>query len=200
MTLYTPISSKPNQIYTSCYCEENIWHLCDKIKKSNILTENQNPYVIFISNDNKTVPLWSQSSSKTEDGLVIWDYHVILIIKADQDCTVFDLDSNLPYPCDFNSYTQATFKLDDNILEQFHRKFRVIPFEDYLLNFASDRQHMKDDNGQWLQPPPDYPCIQTSKSTNNINDFISMKPNACPGEVVSLEKFNEIFSCDNVNK
>ena len=200
MTLYTPISSKPNQIYTSCYCEENIWHLCDKIKKSNILTENQNPYVIFISNDNKTVPLWSQSSSKTEDGLVIWDYHVILIIKADQDCTVFDLDSNLPYPCDFNSYTKATFKLDDNILEQFHRKFRVIPFEDYLLNFASDRQHMKDDNGQWLQPPPDYPCIQTSKSTNNINDFISMKPNACPGEVVSLKKFNDLFSCDNDNK
>jgi len=197
MTLYTQISSKPNQIYTSCYCEENIWHLCDKIKKSNISTENQTPYVIFISNDNKTVPLWSQSSSKSEDGLVIWDYHVILIIKTDQGSTVFDLDTNLQYPCDYNSYSQDTFKSDDNILEQFHRKFRVIPFEDFLLNFASDRHHMKDENGQWLQPPPDYPCIQTPKSTNNINDFISMKPNSCPGEVVSLEKLNQIFSRDS---
>lgn len=102
----------------------------DQIKKSNILTENQTPYVIFISNDNKTVPLWSQSSSKSEDGLVIWDYHVILIIKADQCSTVFDLDTNLPYPCDYNSYSQDTFKSDDDILERFHRKFRVIPFED----------------------------------------------------------------------
>ena len=109
------------------------------------------------------------------------------------------LYTSLPYPCDFQSYTKATFKTDENILEQFHRKFRVIPFEDYLLNFASDRHHMKDDKGQWLKPPPEYPCIQTTNSTNNIDEFISMKLNKGVGEVVSLCKFNDLFSWnDNI--
>ena len=107
---------------------------------------------------------------------------------------MFDLDTNLPYPCDFKSYTHETFKSEDNILEQFHRKFRVIPFDDYLLNFASDREHMKDDNGQWLKPPPDYPCIQTQNCTNNIDNFISMNPNTGVGEIIPLKRLNDMFS------
>ena len=116
MTDFSEISQKSDQTYTSCYCEENIWHLCDKIKKTNRLTENQKAFVIFISNKNKTVPLWNQSSSQDQEGLVIWDYHVILIIRNDDGSTVFDLDTNLPYPCEFNCYTSGTFKSDENIL------------------------------------------------------------------------------------
>ena len=197
MTDYGDISSKREQIYTSCYCEENIWHLCDKIKKSNCLKENHKAYVIFISNENRAVPLWNQASSQSEEGLVIWDYHVILIIKTNTASEVYDLDTSLPYPCDFQSYTKATFKSDENILEQFHRKFRVIPFEDYLLNFASDRHHMKDDKGQWIKPPPEYPCIQTPNCRNNIDEFISMKLDKGVGKVVSLCKFNAMFSLND---
>ena len=194
MANYSEISLKPDQTYTSCYCEENVWHLCDKIDKSKLLAENQKAFVIFISNKNKAVPLWNQSSSKDQEGLVIWDYHVILIIKSDEDSTVFDLDTNLPYPCEFNCYSEGTFKSDENILEQFHRKFRVIHIKDYLSNFASDRRHMKDENGQWLKPPPNYPCIQTSDCTNNITDFISMEMGTGVGQVVCMSKFNEMFS------
>ena len=197
MSDYGVISSKREQIYTSCYCEENIWHLCDKIKKSKCLKESHKAYVIFISNENRAVPLWNQASSESEEGLVIWDYHVILILKKNNASEVYDLDTSLPYPCDFQSYTKATFKSDENILEQFHRKFRVIPFEDYLLNFASDRHHMKDDKGQWIKPPPEYPCIQTPNCTNNIDEFISMKLNIGVGEVVSFRKFNDLFSLNN---
>ena len=76
-------------------------------------------WVVFVSNKKRVVPLWRQKAGKDEEKLVIWDYHVILIIKTDERSTVFDLDTNLPYPCDFKSYTQETFKSDDDILEQF---------------------------------------------------------------------------------
>lgn len=41
------------------------------------------------------------------------------------------------------------------------RKFRVIRADSYLKNFASDRSHMKDSSGNWREPPPSYPCIET---------------------------------------
>ena len=42
-----------------------------------------------------------------------------------------------------------------------YRKFRVIRADSYLKNFASDRSHMKDSSGNWREPPPSYPCIET---------------------------------------
>ena len=60
MANYSEISVTSDQTYTSCYCEENVWNLCDKIDKSKLLAENQKAFVIFISNKNyvgtKSVP------------------------------------------------------------------------------------------------------------------------------------------------
>ena len=84
MAEYDEISLKSDQSYTSCYCEENVWKLCDKIRNTKnliYLQEEDKAFVVFISNENRTVPLWRQSASEEEEGLVIWDYHVILIIK-----------------------------------------------------------------------------------------------------------------------
>lgn len=193
---YEEISIKSDQTYTSCYCEENVWKLCDKIQNSKNLrnlVEKGNVYAIFISNENKTVPLWQQSASENEDGLVVWDYHVILAMKGEK-CMVFDLDTKLPYPCEFEQYSERTFQSDDDIMEKFHRKFRVITIQEFLEHFASDRRHMKDANGEWIKPSPNYPCIQTSKSCNNIDIFISMDKNVGWGEVLSLKQFIDLFS------
>jgi hypothetical protein len=49
-----PDFSDKNLIYTSCYCEENIYHLC----KTFLLDDIKNKYdiyVCFISNENRTV-------------------------------------------------------------------------------------------------------------------------------------------------
>ena len=150
--------------------------------------------MVFISNEKRTVPLWQQSASQEEDGLVIWDYHVILIIKNVLNCTVFDLDTSLPYPSEFDSYSKYAFKSDTGIMEQFHRKFRVINCKEFLKYFASDRSHMKTKNGQWIKPPPEYPCIQTSTSLNNIEMFISMDQSVGWGNVLSLAGFNDYFT------
>ncbi len=31
--------------------------------------------------------------------------------------------------------------------------------------FASDRSHMKKEDGTWIAPPPSYPCIQTQSKS-----------------------------------
>ncbi|RRT60029.1 hypothetical protein B296_00029609 [Ensete ventricosum] len=55
------------------------------------------------------VPLWHQKASIRNDGLVLWDYHVICIqVNASRRGKVFDLvwdlDSSLPFPSPINVY------------------------------------------------------------------------------------------------
>ena len=74
------------------------------------------------------------------------------------------------------------------------RYFRVIPAEQYLTTFASDRTHMIKD-GKWLKPPPNYPAIFTALSQNNLNDFISMSSShEVPGRILNYRDFVRQFS------
>ncbi|KAM8936822.1 protein N-terminal glutamine amidohydrolase isoform 1-T1 [Lycaon pictus] len=150
-------------VYNSCYCEENIWKLCEYIKN-----HDQYPleecYAVFISNERKMIPIWKQQA-RPGDGPVIWDYHVVLLhVSSGGQSFIYDLDTVLPFPCPFDTYVEDAFKSDEDIHPQFRRKFRVIRADSYLKNFASDRSHMKDSSGNWREPPPSYPCIETGGS------------------------------------
>ncbi|CAG8519216.1 622_t:CDS:2 [Funneliformis mosseae] len=147
--------SNEKLIYTPCYCEENVYHLCKAFGKLDDV------YVCFISNENRSIPIWKQRASKLPDGIVIWDYHVILLVKEMSNSTkVYDLDTTLSFPCDFSIYVQESFKtLDD---PQYYRKYRIIPAETYLKIFASDRSHMIKKDGTWYASPPIYSPISTS--------------------------------------
>lgn len=48
-----------------------------------------------------------------------------------------------------------------------YRFFRVIPAEQYLAEFSSDRRHMRRPDGTWIKPPPPYPPIQSSGKAFN---------------------------------
>ncbi|KAK1805032.1 hypothetical protein P4O66_019393 [Electrophorus voltai] len=74
-------------------------------------------------------------------------------------------------------------------MNQLSGKLRVIPAVTYLKQFASDRSHMKYSNGAWRMPPPAYPCIQTTESKMNLDDFISMDATVGCGEVYKLSDF-----------
>uniref|UniRef100_A0A8B9XPZ3 Protein N-terminal glutamine amidohydrolase n=4 Tax=Bovinae TaxID=27592 RepID=A0A8B9XPZ3_BOSMU len=166
-------------VYNSCYCEENIWKLCEYIKN-----HDQYPleecYAVFISNERKM------------------DYHVVLLhVSSGGQSFIYDLDTVLPFPCPFDTYVEDAFKSDEDIHPQFRRKFRVIRADSYLKNFASDRSHMKDSSGNWREPPPSYPCIETGDSKMNLNDFISMDPEVGWGAVYSLPEFVHRFSSQN---
>ncbi|CAI2162745.1 12539_t:CDS:2 [Funneliformis geosporum] len=162
-------------IYTPCYCEENVYHLCKAFGKLDDI------YVCFISNENRSIPIWKQRASKFHDGIVIWDYHVILLVKEKSNPTkVYDLDTTLSFPCDFSIYVQESFKILDD--PQYHRKYRIIPAEKYLKVFASDRSHM---DGTWFASPPIYSPISTSESVNNLPLFINMTENLDSKDFVS---------------
>ncbi|XP_075599511.1 protein N-terminal glutamine amidohydrolase isoform X5 [Balearica regulorum gibbericeps] len=155
------VPPRPACAYTSCYCEENVWKLCDYIR-----SQDQYPleefYAVFISNDRRMIPLWKQKSGHGDEP-VVWDYHVILLhVSGGEQNFVYDLDTALPFPCPFDVDSVEAFRLDDSLHPEFHRKIRMIRADLYLKTFASDRSHMKDANGKWQKPPPSYPCIETA--------------------------------------
>ncbi|KAK7689131.1 hypothetical protein QCA50_007822 [Cerrena zonata] len=106
-------------IYTSCYCEENIYLLAEtfaRIAQRDKAAFPWDVYVVFISNRDKMVALWCQ---KVRQDVVVWDYHVILVLRprsrslaeprvdldmhenawpSDLVSWVYDFDSRLPAP------------------------------------------------------------------------------------------------------
>ena len=127
-----------------------------------------------------------------EDQVVVWDYHVILVYIGDDSTTVYDLDTTLPFPANFNEYCEATFGSDAQLKECYHRKLRVVPAQRYLATFASDRRHMRkpaSEGGEWLQTPPPWPCIKTNAAIHNLDSFIDMTDGLGEGEVHDLGSF-----------
>nr|XP_002122600.1 protein N-terminal glutamine amidohydrolase [Ciona intestinalis] len=181
-------------VYTKCYCEENIWKLCDSIRKSN-LEVLPHLSVVFISNKTRSIPIWKQRSAKSEELPVIWDYHVILLY-LDQNCSkhmIFDLDSSLAFPTEALEYCSKAFCPQILLKIQYQQFFKVIPADEYLKNFASDRSHMMLEDNKWSSDPPDYPPISTESSSMNLDDFISMDFETNKfGAIYSLSEFMKI--------
>ncbi|XP_018019324.1 protein N-terminal glutamine amidohydrolase isoform X1 [Hyalella azteca] len=195
-------------LYTQYYCEENVWQLCDSVRRHRP-GELSRCHVVFISNDARCVPLWRQRAGKTDDRLVTWDYsniftcvaphekdyHVIFMYQPDERCLVFDLDSDLPFPTYFHKYVTETLRTDHILHPEHHRWFRVLPALVYLQKFASDRRHMRHADGSWLQPPPPHPAIRAQDAVHNLDEFISMdtsKP-GIGGTVYNLTDFVRCF-------
>ncbi|KAK7087624.1 hypothetical protein V1264_021650 [Littorina saxatilis] len=194
MSATSSVFPKQDQcVYTSQYCEENVWKLCDHVKR-HYPEELKTFYVLFISNQEKKIPLWHQKSSKREDRLVIWDYHVVLMHQCEKGTLIYDLDTELPFPCLLDKYITFAIRDDRLLKPDFRRLFRVVPGDVYLNTFASDRSHMLKEDGSWMATPPSYPCIQTQAYQNNLADFISMKENGGVGSVLTPSQLLQIFS------
>eukprot|EP00455_Lapot_gusevi_P048592 TRINITY_DN6738_c0_g3_i2.p1 TRINITY_DN6738_c0_g3~~TRINITY_DN6738_c0_g3_i2.p1 ORF type:complete len:184 (-),score=14.86 TRINITY_DN6738_c0_g3_i2:13-564(-) len=159
--------------YTKCYCEENVWHLCARFESEGF--DLSKTFAVFCSNPFKTVPLFCQASSQLDEGLVIWDYHVFLLYQPDNDQhMIYDLDTMLPFPCPARQYVERTFVPSTAYKREYRQQFRVVPAQEYLRIFSSDRSHMFQE-GRWLSPPPSYPCIQAPGTTMNLDRFWNME-------------------------
>uniref|UniRef100_H2YYH5 Protein N-terminal glutamine amidohydrolase n=1 Tax=Ciona savignyi TaxID=51511 RepID=H2YYH5_CIOSA len=185
------LPDKGDCVYTKCYCEENIWKACDYVRTSKPESLDR-LFVVFISNKSRSVPIWEQTSSKSVDGFVLWDYHVVLLCKGQDGGKnlIYDLDSKLPFPCDMTKYCELSFCPHISLKEEYKQCFKVVAGLQFLDKFASDRSHMKTEDGIWMSPPPDYPCISTNSCRMNLDDFISMDVdcNTC-GTIFSLAQF-----------
>lgn len=142
-----------NLKYTPNYCEENIWQLCQHPD-----LKDAQRRVLFISSLSRNSPLHFQKSAQGEMP-VWWDYHVILLASKDGHHSIYDFDTTLPFPSEAEQYLKSTFqevpmmKADDRPL------FKIIESDDYITGFHSDRQHMKDQEGNWIFEPPSWPLI-----------------------------------------
>ncbi|VDK64630.1 unnamed protein product [Onchocerca ochengi] len=152
--------------------EENIWKLCKKVSAS--LEELNCCSVVFISNENRMVPLWKQHAAAVGRDYVIWDYHVILLYSKSGSVLIYDFDTTLTFPCDAQIYWIETFRPELNLDANYRRYFRIISSSDYLQHFSSDRSHMLETYGNYKAPLPSWPAIYDPDIGNNLHSFISM--------------------------
>lgn len=151
---------KSECVYTSCYCEENVYKLAEDFLKNGLGAS----FAVFVSNDAKSVPILKQKSSSKSNGMVVWDYHVIFVHKC--KCSgnislVYDLDTQLKFPEVGTNYLDQSFLPREAIKNKYAPFFRAVPIESFLSIFASDRSHMIDKNGKYMSSPPNY------RSSNN---------------------------------
>ncbi|KAK6338243.1 hypothetical protein TWF730_002315 [Orbilia blumenaviensis] len=119
-------------LYTSCYCEENIYKLIEHHINPAALKHYT---VIFLSNSSKAIPVFSQRIQKNPTYPAVWDYHVILAYHPDHTLEdllersrndsrtteqplgttatksyIYDLDTTIQtFPCPFSTYFANTF-------------------------------------------------------------------------------------------
>ena len=90
-------------LYTSHYCEENIYLLAKKKLESLPIDDSLEFFVVFISNPLKQIPLWHQKLQINQP--VIWDYHDILLEKCVGKLSyIYDMDTKLSYPINAIDY------------------------------------------------------------------------------------------------
>ena len=163
--------------YQAYYCEENLWHLATDPRVG-----GKPRHVVIVTNAAKTVAVWGQRAGVEggrEDGLVVWDYHVVLVAGLGADAVVWDLDAVGGAPMPALDYLCATFRAAP---PAYAPSFRWMTAEDYRDALHSDRRHMKADDGTWLQPVPSWPRIGTGHTLPALLDLTVKKP----GEVLDL--------------
>ncbi len=163
--------------YQSCYCEENIWHLC----QHPVCTEST---VIFIASHGGMFPMLYQKAMSDPTTPILWDYHVILLL-AGQPAHILDFDTILPFCTELGTYLPQSFLPEKSVAPEYRPYFRLIPAQAYLREFRSDRSHMRTEDGGWNSPPPDWPPIGNGGS--NLARFIDMQDHSI-GEVLSYNQ------------
>jgi protein N-terminal glutamine amidohydrolase len=168
--------------YHPFYCEENIWHLARGRGCGD---------VVFITNRMRRVLFRSQVRIPQGATEMLWDYHVVWLAPAATDAapdavpqtrSVWDFDTVLPWPVSAARYVAESFPHQEGPLAPL---FRVVPVDAFVAQFASDRRHMRDVDGAFLEPQPPWPCIGDG---SNLEDYLGMQQGG-PGTLMTLAAF-----------
>ena len=172
--------------YVPFYCEENVWRLLQRPE-----LEQTRAWALLVSNAERRVLFMRQRSGRPVDGLVQWDYHVVALIEGGAEgYLLFDLDSDLPFPCPLGAYLEASFPSDVQSVRS--PRFRVLGARDYVANLISDRSHMRRPDGSYLAPPPGWAHPGAGRSAkNNLMEWANMGIKK-PGSLMSLEALRSI--------
>jgi len=178
---------RENFAYQTAYCEENIWHLSQQ-------KQFLNSYILFIFSEGDAFPMMNQRASRHPALPIFWDYHVVLLVIADNN-QIVDFDTTLPFMTDIDAYFTESF-VNEHLLSETERPlFRLVPADEFAIVFSSDRSHMKTPSG-WHALPPSWPCIGSSGS--NLAKFIQASDNGF-GELLTHEAVLNRFTNRPIN-
>jgi len=143
--------------YQPFYCEENVWHLLQHARLARC-----ERWAVWVMAKAGHCPVWRQRAADSDQEPIFWDYHVWALARetASAAWQVWDLDTTLGCPVPLADYLRLAFPYAGRLPRGFEPWFRVVPAEDYVRLFASDRAHMKDRRGHWRHPPPPWPAIR----------------------------------------
>lgn len=100
----------------------------------------------------------------------MWDYHVILLKEEKGAFKIFDFDTCLEFGCDAQYYFENSFPLPV-IPEELRPTFLVQSASEFRNNFKSNREHMKDELGNFLKPEPAWERISAD---SNLGQYLEM--------------------------
>ena len=154
--------------YQPFYCEENVWWLADQ-------HPGRQCRAVFISNVNRQVLLLSQRAGREPDGLVIWDYHVVLKVGLDDGWYIHDLDCSRGALLPIGDWVDVTFADLPARFPVYAPRFREVDHAEYRTTFSSDRSHMRTPDGGWIKPPPEWPALAAEgQPASNLMRFVDV--------------------------
>jgi hypothetical protein len=169
-------------VYQAAYCEENIWYLCQQ-------NHLQNSYVVVIFSKGEAFPMLNQRIAEDPVLPIFWDYHVVLLVMAKNN-QIFDFDTTLAFNTDIGSYFCHSFVNESLLSDPEKPLFRLVPSNEFVRSFSSDRSHMKTATG-WLSPPPSWPVIGSTGT--NLAKFIQANNNQF-GELLTYDAMLSRFA------
>jgi hypothetical protein len=149
--------------YTAFFCEENIWRLARRQESVD------HCFVLFFFNQSGTIALREQKPFG-EQGVGLWDYHVVLLDRVRG--LIHDFDTRLSMPSPARVYLDKTFPQQDSLHAQYRTTVRCVPAQEYLARFSSDRSHMLNENGVAHAPFPKWPVIE-SQWPITLQEYVS---------------------------
>ena len=168
--------------YHPFYCEENAWWLCQRPELGDGPRD-----VVFITNAAKQCLLREQRNAPVGEH-VIWDYHVIVVVGD----AVWDLDTRMDVPVEVTAYLDATFPELPPEMSHMAPRFRVVAADELVRIFHTDRTHMRDAHGGWLQPPPSWEP-PTTEGPPNQTRFTDLSDDIA-GDVLDLPALRARYS------
>lgn len=177
--------------YQPYYCEENVWQLCRHSQFA------QRPgWALFISNESGRCAMWQQRAA-TGQSYVLWDYHVVMVVQAALfGAEVWDLDCNLGMPVPLSDYLDASFPELSPEHACYRPRFRLVATALLQRHFSSDRRHMRNSDGSFIQPPPCWPMPRGDEGVpHNLHRFTDVtKPFI--GELLDLPELRRRWRVD----
>jgi hypothetical protein len=153
--------------YQPYYCEENVYHLCHDPDLA-----PREPAALFIGGGADGCLMWHQRSAPRKGEPIVWDYHVVLLVREPWE--IWDLDTTLAQPVAAASYLLRSFRPHLAIPAELAPRFRLVGKTELAATFASDRSHMRRPDGGWNEPPPPWPPIGREGMRDSLTRYLDM--------------------------